>query len=151
MGDGLNWQKPRNGISVDARFAEMFHAVKEIIVRTAALEWPEVSKMPNNDLISRADVLDLVQSYGPATYDMPYGSGDMIIRPEDVMALPAVDAAPVRHGRWIEDRTDIVCGVCGARYKDEIVFMPNVYVNGKRYDGLEHCPHCGAKLGGGTA
>lgn len=51
--------------------------------------------MPNDDLISRADVLDLVQSYGPATYDMPYGSGDMIIRPEDVMALPAVDAAPV--------------------------------------------------------
>lgn len=51
--------------------------------------------MPNDDLISRADVLDLVQSYGPATYDMPYGSGDMIIRPEDVMALPAVDAVPV--------------------------------------------------------
>ena len=51
--------------------------------------------MPNNDLISRADVLDLVQSYGPATYDMPYGSGDMIIRPEDVMALPAVDAVQV--------------------------------------------------------
>lgn len=51
--------------------------------------------MQNDDLISRADVLDLVQSYGLATYDMPYGSGDMIIRPEDVMALPAVDAVPV--------------------------------------------------------
>lgn len=51
--------------------------------------------MHDNDLILRADVLDLVQSYGPATYDMPYGSGDMIIRPEDVMALPVVDAEPV--------------------------------------------------------
>ena len=51
--------------------------------------------MPNDDLVSRADVLDLAQSYGPATYDMPYGSGDMIIRPEDVMALPAVDATLV--------------------------------------------------------
>ncbi len=59
---------------------------------------------------------------------------------------PAVDVAPVVHGRWIDDRTNIMCSVCGARYKDEIVFMPYVYVSGKRYDGLEHCPHCGAKM-----
>ena len=89
----------------------------------------------NNDLILKADVLELVQSYGPVTYDMPYGSGDMIIRPEDVMALPAVDAAPVVHGRWIKlaeapEWDQRRCTVCG----DVSCCQRN------------YCPNCGAKM-----
>lgn len=99
----------------------------------------------DNDWISRAAAKEAVRN------SIRGGATELVRVFKAINQLPAVDAAPVRHGRWIEDRTDIVCGVCGARYKDEIVFMPNVYVNGKRYDGLEHCPHCGAKLGGGTA
>lgn len=62
---------------------------------------------------------------------------------------PVVDAEPVVHGRWIEDRTHIMCSVCGARYKDEIVFMPDACMSGQIYDGLERCPHCGARMDGG--
>ena len=81
--------------------------------------------MPNNDLISRADVLDLMQSYGPATYDMPYGSGDMIIRSEDVMSLPTVDAAPVVRCKDCKhrptDNTNIrSCGGFDIEFPDEI-------------------------------
>lgn len=98
----------------------------------------------DNDLISRADVLDLVQSYGPATYDMPYGSGDMIIRPEDVMALPAVDAVLVRHGRWKPDTAfgnDIMSGgrmVLCSRCGKGVMTGP-----------VPYCPWCGAKMDGG--
>lgn len=95
--------------------------------------------MQDNDLISRADVLDLVQSYGPATYDMPYGSGDMIIRPEDVMALPAVDAAPVKHGRWqgVSPMVDSMeCSVCRYCIPSEELKTP-------------FCPWCGAEMDGG--
>ena len=98
----------------------------------------------NNDLISRGVAKKIVSL-------MVCAPTIKIEAEHKIDELSAVNAALVRHGRWIEDRTDIVCGVCGARYKDEIVFMPNVYVNGKRYDGLEHCPHCGAKLDGGAA
>lgn len=61
---------------------------------------------------------------------------------------PAVDVAPIVHGRWIDDRTDIMCNVCNARYKDEIVFMIDASVNGKRYDRMKYCPNCGAKMDG---
>lgn len=101
--------------------------------------------MQDNDLISRAAARDVINTWGRYEKEVVR----MYLLHNYINAIPAVDAAPVVHGRWIEDRTDIVCGVCGARYKDEIVFMPDVYVNGKRYDGLEHCPHCGAKLDGG--
>ena len=96
--------------------------------------------MPKNDLISRADVLDLMQSYGPATYDMPYGSGDMIIRPEDVMALPAVDAVPVVHGRWIDENPDnyldprMRCSICTGIESPLIKWR--------------YCPNCGAQMDG---
>lgn len=102
--------------------------------------------MPDNDLISRK-ALGISRCNPDVFNNRAYGEGwNACIA--IIEAAPAVDAAPVVHGRWIEDRTDIVCSVCGARYKDEIVFMPDAYVNGKRYDGLEHCPHCGVRMKG---
>lgn len=52
------------------------------------------------------------------------------------------DVEPVKHGRWIDDRTDIVCSNCGTEYSDEIVFMNR---NCKSED-LNYCPNCGAKM-----
>ena len=109
--------------------------------------------MPNTDLISRADVLGLMQSYGPATYDMPYGSGDMIIRPEDVMTLPAVDAAPVAHGRWIEIETEDAYDFAGiktwalkARCSECDFVMKFIEAHTGQYI---YCPNCGARMDGG--
>ena len=47
-----------------------------------------------------------------------------------VYAPSVMDAAPVRHGRWIDER----CSICG-KY---------VYVG----DTDDYCPHCGAKMDG---
>ena len=96
--------------------------------------------MPDNDLISRSA---LIAAYDAAHNGPPGGARKLIEE------APAVDAAPVVYGQWMEDRTDIVCDVCGARYNDEIVFMYEYHVNGNRYVGFEHCPHCGAKMDGG--
>lgn len=60
------------------------------------------------DAVSREAVLDLAQTYGPATYDMPYGSGDMIIRPEDVETLPSVEPIPLaRVMTWEEAQVNV--------------------------------------------
>lgn len=51
--------------------------------------------------------------------------------------LPAVDAVPVVHGRWIyehDDPTMLPCSVCGYR-----VF---------RYNNTRYCPNCGARMDG---
>lgn len=63
-----------------------------------------------------------------------------------VKNLPVVDAAPVVHGRWIDDRTDIVCSVCNAAYSYEIMYMNR---NFERED-LKFCPNCGTKMDGDT-
>ena len=57
-----------------------------------------------------------------------------------ILAAPAVDAAPVRHGRWECQKS---CPVCGE----------------DRFKGLDadiwadweppYCPNCGAKMNGG--
>ena len=100
-----------------------------------------------DDLISRAAALNAIDCW-----QIDFNSMDGAKVQTDcwrtIKELPAVDAVQVVYGHWIEDRTDILCSVCGARYKDEIVFMPDVYVNGKRYDGLKYCPNCGAKMDG---
>lgn len=55
-----------------------------------------------------------------------------------IRSMPAVDAVPVRHGRWVETdcNADIYCNcsVCGRR----------TYV----YDDYNYCPNCGAKMAG---
>lgn len=56
--------------------------------------------------------------------------------------IPTVDAKPVRHGRWVEDRTELVCSVCGARFSDEIPMMNRNF----EYADLKFCPECGAKM-----
>ena len=47
-----------------------------------------------------------------------------------------------KRGEWIEDRTEIVCSKCHARFSDEIIFM-NRNMEG---EALKYCPNCGAKM-----
>lgn len=54
--------------------------------------------------------------------------------------IPSADVSPVRHGRWVKEKTDVLihwhCSAC-----EECFFLdkPN----------SEYCPHCGAKMDGG--
>lgn len=55
---------------------------------------------------------------------------------EELDAAPAVDAAPVVHGRWIKPKQSLWtmadCSVCGEMSIDA--------------DTAKYCPHCGAKM-----
>ena len=61
-----------------------------------------------------------------------------------VMAMPAADVAPVRHGRWMyEERENsllfwIHCSVCGWKSLDQSVSL-----------AYHYCPNCGTKMDGG--
>ena len=91
-----------------------------------------------NDLISRAAALE-------ALGECPYNWNDW---PEEIQAvddwksykeeienLPAVDAAPIVHGRWVYEHGDpamLPCSICGYQ-----VF---------RYNNTRYCPNCGARM-----
>ena len=64
---------------------------------------------------------------------------------EAVLAdIPSADVAPIRRGHWIEDQDRIVCSECGARFKDEIIYMQ------ENKTGAQHrCLECGAIMDGG--
>ena len=54
---------------------------------------------------------------------------------------PTIDAVPVVHARWEENRMNYRCTACGADFSDEIAFI---------YPGEDklpaYCPNCGAKI-----
>ena len=57
-----------------------------------------------------------------------------------ILCVPAADVAPVRHGCWVKEKSDVLihwhCSVCEKCYFLE---EPNA----------DYCPHCGAKMDGG--
>lgn len=107
-----------------------------------------------DDLISREEALKILRDEiksalrngQPQSYVDGLACASLML--EDY--IESAEAVPVVHGRWIEYPTEIMCSVCGAKYNDDIVCTPS-NMNGGRYAGLEHCPHCGAKMDGGMA
>ena len=60
-----------------------------------------------------------------------------------VMSIPAADVAPVRRGRWVNQRADSeMCCACGARFYISALFA----VGGN--EEPNYCPNCGAKMDG---
>lgn len=55
-----------------------------------------------------------------------------------------IDVAPVRHGRWIESTTDLICSACETAFNDEIAWM----CRDLPYGYPMYCPYCGAKMDG---
>lgn len=55
----------------------------------------------------------------------------------------------VRHGRWIENRTDLICSACRWEYSDELRFMSHHGLDAVE-EAFSYCPHCGAKMDGGA-
>lgn len=90
--------------------------------------------MENNDLISRSALI--------AKYDRVH-VGEPGMERKLMEDAPAVDAVPVRHGRWVKmDTTGLLavgtvwnCSSCG-------------YPVGVSVVGSKYCPNCGAKMDG---
>ena len=103
-----------------------------------------------NDLISRSALLADLQEYlnqevteGMSFTDMGEG---IDLAMERVKDAPAIDAEPVRHGRWIDmqedDATEGVwrCSVCGFDGYFDIMTPKEC--------GENYCHNCGAKMDG---
>ena len=93
--------------------------------------------MKNNDLISRAEAIDIIRSM---TISL---GGKEIFHPEAKKSvvgaldeIAAIDAEPVRHGEWLKDGSigaiGNYCSLCDMRVK------PDANYN--------YCPNCGAKM-----
>lgn len=100
----------------------------------------------NNDLISRSTVIEILQ----AKADMAVSTNAQMVylnAARMVKIIPAVDAEPVRHGRWVEKEVydgDVYydCSACGESW---------VLLDGNPADnGMDYCPHCGARMDGGA-
>ena len=99
--------------------------------------------MRENDLISREAAIDYLMTnmgwYDADGYEVDDADEKRAIITDLVNGIPAVDAAPLVHGRWQSWHTSIgyieQCSECGAGY-----------------DGVtewSYCPNCGAKMDGG--
>lgn len=100
----------------------------------------------NNDLISRAALQksmdDVVFENVPVEHQ-PYVQVACDVFAALASAAPAVDAEPVRHGRWIQNKSVPAyhgCSYCHAAHK--MLKSCNIYVL------LNYCPNCGAKMRG---
>lgn len=85
--------------------------------------------MGNNDLIRRSDVLELME------VDFRYEQCNQVS--DYVENIPAVDAVPVVHGRWVSSGLGVKfinCSVCG-KQRFQI-------------DATNFCPNCGARMDG---
>lgn len=102
----------------------------------------------NNDLISRAALKVMFEK------ECPGGCGNCPHNEPDfscglISAAPAVEAEPVRHGRWLNEPPyrsiggDYLkaqeCSECGAYYVSD---------GNKPYSNHNYCADCGAKMDG---
>ena len=103
----------------------------------------------NNDLVFRDDVLKYAEMLRVPMEHESYNDC-RAVSVNDILAVPAVDAEVVRHGRWMPVlKSDIFgkeyedghrCSECGG----ESLYLCADYI---AYDELsKYCPHCGAKM-----
>ena len=100
----------------------------------------------NNDLISREAALDLFRNTMNSYRIVGMRSGKALLQRtvnealEGLNKLPAVDAAPVMHGRWIDSKGAIRCSEC---------LNTPLYDYHGRLKLSVACPNCGAKMDAG--
>ena len=99
--------------------------------------------MTMDDLISRDAVIKILNDGGSSIRTMLCGDNDIWINLMDAIGeierVPAVEAKPVRHGKWINAGHDAFtqyrrCSSCA-----------RLLANAPAYD---YCPRCGAKMDG---
>lgn len=87
-----------------------------------------------SDLISRAAAIAEVEEWAEHGHDLIHWTGIKAM----LEIQPAVDAAPVVHGRWnviLNPFWDVECSECG-------------YAKKTNWE-MAFCPNCGAKMDGG--
>ena len=92
-----------------------------------------------DDLISREAVLKAVNAYDYRGFTVEMVKTITDGCAIEIKKLPAVDAEPVRYGRWIKrgyvcGESEWKCSACG-----ETEWRGSTY-------GLNFCPNCGAKM-----
>ena len=90
----------------------------------------------NNDLLSRKDLKKRIAAVAKMTES--YEQRIVVARCLSIVTdSPAVDAEPVRHGRWDTSFDGITpfCTECGMSHR----FMTRI---------TKYCPNCGAKMDG---
>lgn len=94
------------------------------------------------DMISRKAAIEAMRECWRRVnqFAKPFEANRIMDCIKAVKDLPAVDAAPVVHGRWIDHKDEHQCSVC----KEFTVVDSYVWVQ-LRYD---FCPNCGAKMDG---
>lgn len=111
-----------------------------------------------SDLISREAVVKMLhektESYRPSMFNT---EGECYIAKviafealQEVSHMPAVDAEPVKHGRWIYDKNandwgigGYVCSECRAK-NDNLPCAETM--NPMMFVGSSFCPNCGVKM-----
>lgn len=101
-----------------------------------------------SDLIRRDDVLRSIEEWYARTCkpETLQGLADILAgysAYKDIAKMPAVDAEPVRHGKWVllyGTYGSMVCSECGGE-------APSVLM-GSEYEESRYCPTCGAKMDG---
>ena len=107
---------------------------------------PEVRLIDANALMKRVCEKECGPHFNIDLCDLDDDSTDTrCVFREYVRLEPTVEAEPVRHGRWIEDHTDLICSVCKWKYSDELPFMSNHGLDSMT-ESFARCPHCGAKM-----
>lgn len=105
--------------------------------------------MANNDLISKTAAITAIEEYIEEYSELEPETGFHSLKwcameeaKETLLMLPAVDAVPVVHARWINHYDDIFpedssceCSKCHELTK----YLPD----------MNYCPNCGAKMDGG--
>lgn len=83
------------------------------------------------EYITKEEALNAVED----AMELTSSEYDMIA--EKINNVPAVDVAPVKHGRWIEEESEIIiCSGCNKGYN----LVPRF---------THYYPNCGAKMDGG--
>lgn len=101
--------------------------------------------MKNDDLISRAAAIDALTDQNIARNFDNVCDGEIhqtkraAIR--IIANLPAVDAAPVVHARWIDYKDEHQCSKCREFTIVDFYVWKNM--------PFDYCPNCGANMDGG--
>lgn len=105
--------------------------------------------MAKDDLISRAAMLEALGHFNDYVNGDPHFLNGIETATEIAENLPAVEAAPVVHARWIE--YPLCLGYVGAYSEDHIVCSncKSVWsIIDNDTERFDYCPACGAKLDG---
>lgn len=101
-----------------------------------------------DDLISRASALNAIDCWH-IDFNTMDGAKVQTDCWRSIKELPAVDAVPVVHGRWIE--YPLCLGYAGAYSEDHIVCSncKSVWsIIDNDTERFDYCPHCGARMDG---